>query len=85
MNGAETFDVWQYFPDDWHEQVGANLSGKDAVRLAASYVTGPAAKIGIIRKVHIVNREDDTVAFEWKFGEGVTFPPEVAGWEAKRK
>jgi hypothetical protein len=69
----ERFDVWQYLPDDWHEKVGDNLSAEDAVKLAHSYTTRPAAKIGVIRKVHIIARDDDSVAFEWQFGKGVTF------------
>ena len=71
---TELFDVWQYLPDDWHEKVGERLSGEEAVKLAHSYTIRPAAQIGIIRKVHIISREDDTVAFEWQFGKGVTFP-----------
>jgi hypothetical protein len=75
----ERYDVWQYLPEDWHDKVGDDLSAEEAVRLAMSYTTRPAAKIGIIRKVHIVCRQDDTVAWEWKFGEGQTFPPRQAG------
>jgi hypothetical protein len=26
----ERFDVWQYFSDDWHEQVGADLAAEEA-------------------------------------------------------
>ena len=66
----ERFDVWQYLPDDWHEKVGDNLSAEDAVKLAHSYTVRPAAQIGIIRKVHIIARDDDSVAFEWQFGKG---------------
>jgi hypothetical protein len=69
----ERFDVWQYLPDDWHEKVGENLEAKEAVELAHSYTTRPAALIGVIRKVRIIARDDDTVAFEWQFGKGVTF------------
>jgi hypothetical protein len=75
---TERYDVWQYLPDNWHEKVGEDLGAEDAVKLARSYTTRPAAKIGIIRKVHIIARDDDSVAFEWTFGEGVTFPPPEA-------
>jgi hypothetical protein len=71
---SERFDVWQYLPDDWHEKVGDDLPPEAAVQLAHSYTVRPAAKIGIIRKVRIISRSDDTVAFEWQFGKGVTFP-----------
>jgi hypothetical protein len=75
----ERYDVWQYLPEDWHDKVGDDLSAEDAMRLAISYTTRPAAKIGIIRKVHVVCREDDTVAWEWVYGQGVTFPSRQAG------
>jgi hypothetical protein len=69
----ERFDVWQYLPDDWHEKVGEDLGAKEAVELAHSYTTRPAAQIGIIRKVRIIGRYDDSICFEWQFGKGVTF------------
>ena len=72
---SESFDVWQYFEDDWHDKVGDGLSAEDAVKLAASYTRRPAALLGITRKVTIVERESDYTVFEWQFGVGVTFPP----------
>jgi hypothetical protein len=51
----------------------ANLSAEDAVELAHSYTTRPAAKIGVIRMVRIIGLDDDSVCFEWQFGKGVTF------------
>jgi hypothetical protein len=72
---SESFDVWQYFENDWHDKVGADLSAEDAVKLAASYTRRPAAALGVIRKVTIVERESDDTVFEWQFGAGVTFPP----------
>jgi hypothetical protein len=30
------FDVWLYYPDDWHEKVGDDLSAEDAVRPGAA-------------------------------------------------
>jgi hypothetical protein len=69
----ERFDVWQYLPDDWREKVGEDMCAVDAVTLAHSYTTRPAAKIGIIRMVRIIGRDDDSVCFEWQFGKGVTF------------
>jgi hypothetical protein len=68
----EMFDVWQWFPDGSHERVGQRLGPKEAVELAHSYTVRPAAKIGIIQRVTIVD-SDDYTCFEWKYGEGVTF------------
>ncbi len=36
--------------------------------------SSPTAQIGIIRRVIITDGGDYT-NFEWKFGEGVTYPP----------
>ena len=69
----ELFDVWQFFPDDWHEKVGDHLPAKEAVELARSYTVRPAAVIGVIQRVIITDDGDNTV-FEWQFGKGVTFP-----------
>jgi hypothetical protein len=69
----ERFDVWQYLPDDWHEKVGEDLSAEEAVKLAHSYATRPAAQMGVIRMVRIIGRDDDSVCFEWQFSKGVTF------------
>lgn len=67
------FAVWQWFEDDWHERVGDGLDAKEAVELAHSYTIRPAAQIGIIRKVQIVDCDDNT-AFLWVYGKGVVFP-----------
>ena len=68
----ERFSVWQFLPDDYNEQVGADLSAEAAVNLAHSYTTRPAAMLGIIRKVIITDSGDNCV-FEWRNGEGVVF------------
>ena len=68
----ERFDVWQWFEDGYHERVGHSLGAKEAVERAHSYTTRPAARIGIIKRVTIVDNEDYT-CFEWIFGKGVTF------------
>jgi hypothetical protein len=54
---------------DQHPETGCNVY----IGLIGSYTTRPAAQIGVIRKVHIIARDDDSVAFEWQFGKGVTF------------
>ena len=79
---SELFDVWQWFPDDTHERVGAGLPAKEAVELAHSYIFRPAAKLGIIAKVQITDSEDATV-FLWEHAkgsgaDGIVFPPRRA-------
>jgi hypothetical protein len=71
---SERFDVWVWFPEGLHHRVGEGLEAEAAVRLASDYSRRPAARFGIIREIRIVDGGDDTV-FEWRYGEGVTFPP----------
>ena len=66
------FSVYQWFEDDWHECVGEGLDAKSAVERAHSFTTRPAAQIGIIRKVTIVDCDDNT-SFVWEYGKGVVF------------
>ena len=70
---TDRFDVWIWFPADWHDRVGQGLDAKAAVETAVDYTRRPAAMCGIIRRVTIVDEEDYTV-FEWRYGEGVVFP-----------
>jgi hypothetical protein len=73
MDDGSRFAVWQWFEDDWHECLGRNLDPESAIKLAHSYTVRPAALIGIIKKVTIVDCDDNT-AFLWEFGKGVVFP-----------
>jgi hypothetical protein len=68
------FSVVQFFPDESYEYVKRFVGAEEAVKTAKSYTERPAAQIGIIRRV-IVTDGGDCIAFEWKFGEGVTYPP----------
>lgn len=70
----QEFSVWQFFPDDTYECVRRNVGPQEAVETAKSYTTRPAAMLGIIRRV-IITDGGDAAVFEWKHGEGVTFPP----------
>lgn len=74
---GELFSVAQFFPNGTWEYVKRGVEAKEAVETAKDYSERPAAKIGIIRRIIITDGGDNTV-FEWKFGEGVTFPPRNA-------
>jgi len=76
--GRAQFSVWLFFPDDIHEPELQWVDAKTAVERARSCALRPAAQAGIIRRIIITDGGDHTV-FEWKFGEGVTFPPEARG------
>jgi len=68
------FSVYQFFPDGSHERVRRQyVTAEQAVEVAYSYCTRPAARMGIIQRVIITDGGDHTI-FEWKFGEGVVYP-----------
>ncbi len=68
------FNVVQYLKGGLHEYVARNVSASEAVEIARRYCARPAALIGAIARV-IITDGDDAINFEWKFGEGVVFPP----------
>lgn len=67
------FSVCQFFEDESHEYVRRFVGAEEAVKAARHYTDNVAAKMGIVRRVIITDGGDHTV-FEWKHGEGVTFP-----------
>jgi len=72
------FSVFQFFEDETYEKVRDHVDAEDAVRAAHHYCGSVAAKMGLTRRVIITDGGDSTT-FEWKYGEGVTFPPEMRG------
>lgn len=50
-----------------------------AVERAGTLSRGPAAQLGIVRRILITDGSDFGV-FEWKADEGITYPPERRGW-----
>ncbi len=71
---AHEFSVCQFFSDGSHEYVRRNVSAEEAVRAAHHYCHCVGATLGTTRRVIITDGGDFTT-FEWKFGEGVTYPP----------
>jgi hypothetical protein len=63
----------QFFPDGTYEYVKRFVGAEEAVRTAKDYSTRPAVLLGVIERIIITDGGDFTV-FEWKAGEGVTFP-----------
>jgi hypothetical protein len=68
------FSVYQWFPNDDYEIVAKFVPIEEAMRLASMCCKSVGAKIGTTRQVMITDGGDCCV-FEWKFGEGVVFPP----------
>lgn len=71
------FSVCQFFEDDTHEYVRQFVGAKEAVETAHHYCFSVGAKLGTTRRVIITDGDDFTV-FEWKFGEGVTYPRDAS-------
>lgn len=72
------FSVAQFFHDDLYEMVGRDLHAAEAVLMARNYCRSVAAQTGIVIRVIVTDGSDHTV-FEWKHGQGITFPPEAKG------
>jgi len=69
----ELFSVVQFFADDGYEYVLNNVDARTAVECAKRLTETVGGRLGTMRRVIITDTGDLTV-FEWKFGEGVTFP-----------
>ncbi len=65
----DEFSVWVFLPDGWHFPV---VHFADATR--AMEMAGLASRLDYADRVIITDGGDYTV-FEWRRGEGVTFPP----------
>ena len=72
------FSVCQFFVDGSYEYVRRYISAEEAVQIARDYTRSVGAQIGTTVRVIITDGGDDC-CFEWKRGEGVTFPPEARG------
>jgi hypothetical protein len=68
------FSVCQFFEDETYEYVRRYVDAEQAIVAARHYTTSVGAKLGTTRRV-IITDGGDYCCFEWKFGEGVTFPP----------
>ena len=68
------FSVYQFFPDDvGHEAVSRFVDAQEAMRVAEICCTSLGARMGTTKRV-IITDGGDCICFEWKHGEGVTFP-----------
>ncbi|QOZ25322.1 hypothetical protein [Bradyrhizobium sp. CCBAU 51753] len=68
------FSVCQFFEDGSYEVVRSFVGPKEAVEAAKHYTSSVAAKTGIVRRVIITDGGDFT-NFEWRYGEGIVYPP----------
>jgi hypothetical protein len=73
----ETFAVWEWLPEDWHQKVAGGLSLGEAVSQAKRSTDKPAVALGVILKVSITSEADDATVFLWERGKGVVYPDMV--------
>ena len=74
----EYFSVWQFFINGMQERVREFVPIEEAMAAARHYTSNVAVKMGIIERVIITDAGDHCV-FEWKKGEGITWPLEAKG------
>lgn len=70
----EKFDVFQFFPDGSYEQVSSRVGPMEATRRALKLTETLGAKLGTTTRI-IITDSGDNINFEWKFGQGVVYPP----------
>lgn len=75
---SESFDVCQFFDDGSYEYVRRSIAADEAVPAAMHYSFSVGALLGTTRRV-IITDSGDEIVFEWKFGEGVVWPPPAPG------
>jgi hypothetical protein len=73
MDSGE-FSVCRFNDDGTYEYVRRGVDAREAVETAKVYTSNPAALLGITKRV-IITDGGDCTNFEWRFGEGVVYPP----------
>jgi hypothetical protein len=68
------FSVCQFFEDGSYEYVRRFVPIEEAMKAATHYCASVAVTLGIVVRV-IITDGGDCICFEWKRGEGITFPP----------
>ncbi len=77
------FSVYQFF-DDTRDCEVSFVDHELACETFARLTTNVAAKTGITKRVIITDGGDHT-NMEWKYGEGITFPPELKNIDLSRR
>lgn len=77
MSEPGEFSVYWFDADECSYPELRGVDAKTSVEFAKGLTERPAALMGIIQRIVITDGGDFTV-FEWKNGEGVTYPPRKA-------
>jgi hypothetical protein len=81
---SEKFSVYQFFKDNGSEQVAELVDMETAVDKFAHFSNSVGAKVGAVVRV-IITDGGDCVNAEWKYGEGITYPPELKNIDLTRR
>jgi hypothetical protein len=79
---ANEFSVYQFFKDGQSERVREFVSAEEAMKAFMHYCTSVGAKLGVVSRV-IVTDGGDCTNMEWKYGEGIVYPPDLAKGDQK--
>lgn len=74
MSKINQFSVCQFFVDGSYEYVRRWVIDEDAVAAFAHYTDNVASRMGLTKRV-IITDGGDCICMEWKYGEGIVFPP----------
>lgn len=83
IKGGE-YSVATFLKDNSHHYVIRWVDAAEAVSRFVTEIRKPAAKIGVIVRVIVTDGGDHT-NMEWKFNEGIVFPPAFKGMELEKK
>lgn len=72
------YSVVQFFADDSYEKIVEFVGPEEAIRVAIQTCRSVGAKIGTTKRV-IITDGGDFCNWEWIHGQGIVYPPEVAG------
>jgi hypothetical protein len=71
------FSVCQFFSDGFHKYHLRWVDAKTAVYAAKACTESAGARSGLVQRI-IITDGGDCTNFEWEFGKGITYPPEMA-------
>ena len=72
------FSVYQEFVDGSNEPLKRFVGIEESMPMAVRFTKSVGARIGTTRRV-IITDGGDCCVWEWKFGEGIVFSPELVG------
>jgi hypothetical protein len=73
MMAEGEFNVFWWDPDGNYHKELSNVDAETAVKFAMDFPKRPAGLLGFIQRV-IITDGGDFCVYEWKHGEGVTYP-----------